>query len=315
MRRRSFLLALAVLVATSAALTAAPAAASPTSKPGDHGIGRRELTLVDSTRPTMADPDRDLPAKPDRTLRTLVLYPTDVDVDGPPVTGAPAAKGKFPVLVFSHGFTATGDLYAPFFDAFVRDGYIVVLPTFPLTSGPGATFADYVNQPGDVSFVVDELVALSEDKASWLGGRVDDHRVGAMGHSMGGLNTLALVYNQCCLDSRVDAVASISGGELEFPGGSWDDRPDTPLLLIHGVADTAVPIVTSEAVYNAATGPARFLRLTHADHISLFFDEDGLLTMLTLKAFFDAELRGHKQDLRAMPGTVAEFGRGEWRTK
>lgn len=315
MRRRAFLLLLAVLVPTCAVFAAAPAGASPARKPADFGIGRRELTLVDSTRPTMADPARGIPAKPDRTVRTLVLYPTATDVDGPPITGAAPAKGKFPLLVFSHGFTATGDLYAPFFDAFVRDGYVVALPTFPLTSGPGATFADYVNQPGDVSFVIDRLEALSHDKAGWLGRRVDEHRVGVMGHSMGGLNTLALAYNQCCIDSRIDAAASMAGGELDFPGGSWADRPDTPLLLVHGVADTTVPIAGSDAAFAAATGPASFLRLTHADHISLFFGDDGLQTFLALKAFFDAELRGDKKDLRAMPQTVAQLGRGEWRTR
>lgn len=315
MRRRAFLLLLAVLVSTCAVSSAAPAGASPVRKKAEFGIGRRELTLVDSTRPTMADPTRGIPAKTDRTVRTLVLYPTAANVDDPPVSGAAPAKGKFPLLVFSHGFTATGDLYAPFFDAFVRDGYIVALPTFPLTSGPGATFADYVNQPGDVSFVIDRLVALSDDKASWLGRRVDEHRVGVMGHSMGGLNTLALAFNQCCIDSRIDAAASIAGGEIDFPGGSWADRPDTPLLLVHGVADTTVPIAGSDVVFAAATGPASFLRLTHADHVSLFFGDDGVLTLLALEAFFDAELRGHKKDLRAMPQTVAELARGTWQVR
>lgn len=314
-RRRAFLLLLTVLVPVVAVFAAAPAGAAPAREKDEFGIGRRELTLVDSTRPTMADPARGIPAKPDRTLRTLVLYPTATGVDDPPVTGATAAKGKFPLLVFSHGFTATGDLYAPFLDAFVRDGYVVALPTFPLTSGAGASFPDYVNQPADVSFVIDRLEALSDDKASWLGRRVDEHRVGVLGHSMGGLNTLALAFNQCCIDSRIDAAASIAGGELEFPGGSWADRPDTPVLLIHGVADDTVPVAGSELVFAAATGPASFLRLTHADHVSVFFGEDGVQTILALKAFFDAELRSDKKDLRAMPETVARLGRGEWLTR
>ena len=312
MRRRSFVLSVGFLVSALAVSTAAPADASPTRPAPEFGIGRRELTLVDSTRPTMADPARGLPAKADRTLRTVVLYPTTTGVDGPAADDATAAKGKFPLLVFSHGFTASGDLYAPFFDAFVRDGYVVALPTFPLTSGPDANFADYVNQPGDVSFVIDRLVSLSNDKESWLGGRVNQHRVGAAGHSMGGMNTLALTYNQCCIDSRIDAAASISGAEIPFPGGSWDDRPDTPLLLIHGVLDTSVPVAASDLVYASATGKAAFLRLTQADHISLFFDADGVLTLRALKAFFDAELRNAKHDLRAMPDAIAQSGRAEW---
>lgn len=312
MRRRSLLLSLVVLVPALAVSTAVPAGAAPDIKDPEYGIGRRELTLVDATRPTMADPARSIPAKVDRTLETLVLYPTATGVGEDPVDAAAAAKGKFPLLVFSHGFTARGDLYAPFFDAFVRSGYVVALPTFPLTSGVGANFADYVNQPGDVSFVIDRLVSLSNDKQSWLGGRVNQHRVGAAGHSMGGMNTLALTFNQCCIDSRIDAAASIAGAEIPFPGGSWDDRPDTPLLLIHGVLDTAVPIGASDMVYGAATGKASYLRLTQADHISLFFGDDGVLTLRALKAFFDAELRNDKHDLRDMPTAVAASGRAEW---
>ena len=313
-----------LVLCASVGVTAAPAGAgidgtqdteSSTTKRPDFGVGRRDVTLVDTTRPTMADPSRDLPARPDRTLQTVVLYPTRSGAQDPPRTDARAAKGRFPLLVFSHGFTATGDLYAPFFDAMVRRGYVVALPTFPLTSGPGANIADYVNQPGDVSFVIDELLGLSRHKGTWLSGRLRPDDVGAAGHSMGGLNTLAVTYNQCCIDSRVKAAASLAGGELPFPGGSWDDPPGTPLLLVHGVPDTSVPIGASDQVFAAATGPTSYLRLTNADHVGLFFGDDGVLTMRALLAFFDAELNHHRKDLRVMPRIVTASGLGEWRVK
>lgn len=301
---------LPVLLSVTLVASGRPAEAE---RPAQFGIGRRELTLVDSTRPTMADDSRGLVARPDRTVRAVVLYPTNGARDD----AAPddAAAGPFPTVMFSHGLGAHPATYAGFFAAFVRDGYVVVLPEFPLSSGRGASAADYVNQPADVSFVIDELTRLSNDADSWFAGRLDQGRIGAAGHSLGALNTLALALNQCCVDFRVAAAAALSGGERPFPGGTWDDRPATPLLLVHGVADEGVPVAASDAVFAAAAGPASYLRLAEADHTGLFFAEDGLLTLQALKAFFDAELRGERDDLGALAALVEASGRGEWRSR
>jgi len=311
--RRRALVLVAVLLA-SLVLRERPAEAE---RPAQFGIGRRELTLVDPTRPTMADTARGLTARPDRTVRAVVLYPTNGASGAGADTRDAAAAGPFPLIVFSHGRGAQPDTYAGFLDAFVRDGYVVALPEFPLSSGRGGSAADYVNQPADVSFVIDELTRLSNDGDSWFAGRLDRDRIGAAGHSLGGLNTLALALNQCCVDSRVRAAASLSGGELSFPGGSWAGRFATPLLLVHGVADEGVPVAASDAVFaaDAAGGRASYLRLAEADHTGLFFGADGVLTLQAVKAFFDAELRGDRDDLRRLPDLVAASGRGEWRTR
>ena len=315
LRRARAHLAVALLLPTLA-VGGRPAPVAPSVEPTatrrtDFGVGRRELTLVDPSRPTMADPARDLPATAERTLRTLVIYPSAA-ADG---VDAPAAPGRFPLVVFSHGLTATPEAYAGFFEPLVRDGYVVALPSFPLSSGPGGTFADYVNQPGDVSFVIDRLTRLSDDRDGWLAGRLRTERVGVVGHSMGGLNSLALAYNQCCVDSRIDAAVSLAGGELAFPGGTWDDPPHTPVLLVHGGADGTVPAAASDGVFAAARGPASYLRLAAADHAGLLLGEDGYLTLQVVRAFLDAELKGHRRALRHLPDVVARSGRADWQVR
>ena len=61
------------------------------------------------------------------------------------------------MLVFSHGFAGNSLFRIEVLKRLVRDGFVIAAPTFPLTrvDAPGGpTNIDYVNQPGDVSFVI-----------------------------------------------------------------------------------------------------------------------------------------------------------------
>lgn len=314
-------------IAGAAALSSDPAPARPprdevsdqqqTPAPDDrtYGIGRRDLELVDTTRSTDADPNRGREAQPDRTIPTIVLYPIDeTAADAPPQVDAPAAEGSFPLVVFSHGYSASGEVYAPLVEPLVREGYVVALPTFPLSSGAVGVLGDYVNQPGDVSFVIDELFDLSREDGGWLADRVDRHHVAAAGHSLGAVTTLGVVHDSCCIDDRIDAAVSIAGGPLDFPAGEYT-WPDTPTLLIHGAADTVAPIAGSDIVFDRAAGPMWYLRFTEADHFSVGLGDDGALTFQVITAFLDAELKGQPDELDAMPEVIATSGRAEWQVK
>ena len=279
-------------------------------------VGRRDLMLVDPSRPTPADVNRGQPELPERTIPVVVLYPAD----GPAAAGipaqvdAPAAPWRVPLVVFSHGLNASGDLYASLVEPLVRQGYVVALPTFPLTSGRVPMQADFVNQPGDVSFVIDELFALARDRGSWLGGHVDRRRVAVAGHSLGAVTTLGAAYNDCCRDRRIDAVVSISGGPLPYPDGEYD-WSGTPLLLVHGAVDQVVPVAGSDAVFDAADGPVWYLRFREADHYGVGLGADGALTVQATIAFLDATLQGRSSALDEVPGAVASSGRADWRTR
>lgn len=116
-----------------------------------YAVGMRSYTFVDRSRPTSANGS--FPGAPSRTLPTLLLYPAVGDPNGPAVTDArPIQSGHgFPLIVFSHGFTASGPAYEFLLERFIREGYVVDAPTFPLSSAGapgGPKLLDYVNQPG-----------------------------------------------------------------------------------------------------------------------------------------------------------------------
>lgn len=289
---------------------------SATSTETTFPVGRRDVTYVDTSRQTAADPMRNLPEKPSRTLPVMVLYPatgaTPPDPASPPTPDAPAASGPFPLVVFSHGITASGPIYVARLQRWARAGYVVAAPTFPL-SGPGAKFpgdsvalGDYRNQPADVRFVISQLLAHNTAANDPLHGLIDPHEIAAAGHSLGAITTLGLIENSCCHDPLIKAGISVSGVELPFPDGSFDNPPATPLLLIHGDADTTVPVSGSEKVFAAATPPVFFLRLTGATHVDVMFgDTVTEYTDQAVIAFLDQELK-HRSSALAQLATTFE---------
>ena len=92
-------------------------------------------------------------------------------------------------------------LFARWADA----GYVVAAPAFPHTNDetpPPYLFEDVVNQPGDVSFVLGELLAR---------GLGDGERVGVGGYSLGAETALAVGLHPRYADPRVRAVVAVAG--------------------------------------------------------------------------------------------------------
>ena len=111
--------------------------------------------------------------------------------------------------------------YRSALDLWVRRGYVVVAPTFPLSSGTapgGPSLADYREQPPDVSFVISRVLRLARREG--LGKTIDRRSIGVAGHSLGAVTSLALVANGCCRDRRVDAAVAWAPIRLAF-AGAW----------------------------------------------------------------------------------------------
>ena len=291
----------------------APAASGP------YAVGRQMTIVVDKSRKTNADPMRGFEEKPDRTLPVMLLYPASgaPTEHGDATDDAPAARGTFPLVVFSHGITASGPIYTVLLQRWARAGYVVAAPTYPLTStgvqfpGDAIGLADYKNQPADVSFIIDTLLTRSKDAKDPLHDHIDATRIGAAGHSLGAITTLGLVYNSCCIDKRVKAAEEFAGAELPFDGGSFDPFPKTPLLIVHGGKDTTVPIAAGDKVWAGVTGPGWFLRYPDATHISIVFP--GAYFETTVKVtidFWDAQLKGRPAALDADAAEVQASGLG-----
>jgi Cutinase len=299
----------AVTASGSPAAPAARARARP-AVPGALGtfrVGRRQLTF---TEPAHAGPSGQ-PLGP-RTLLTQLWYPA----------GPPAARGPFPLLLFAPGFQQCADSYGGLLAAWASAGYIVAAVNFPHSdcrAGAAATEADMINQPGDVSYVLTQLLALSGRPGDAMSGLVNRRELAVAGHSDGGDTVAALAANTCCADHRLAAVAMLSGAEWPPMPGRYFAAGAPPMLFAQGSADTVNPPWTSRQLYEDDGNAARYyLDLFGADHTGPYWgknDAERIVARVTL-AFFDRYVLGQRGALAAMsrygnvPGTAALVAAG-----
>jgi len=176
-------------------------------------------------------------------------------------------------------------------------GYVVAAPLFPLTNDAvpgGADLADFANQPADLSFVITQVLQESAHSGGPLGGLVNPQRIGAAGHSLGGVTILGLVANTCCQDARVSAAVVMSGDPISFPTGKVDFGSAPPLLLVHGNADQAVPFGASVDAFDGAKAPKGLLTIRGGDHDSPVRPTGRAFPSVvsTTIGFFDRYLKG-----------------------
>ncbi len=300
---------------------AAGSATAPSHSPAEppFAVGRRTMDMVDHRRPTEAYPTAQVPAAPDRTIAVTLLYPAagnppaEDETVGSSRVDAPPADGPFPLVVFAHGFNGRGDAFVPYGEMWAREGYVVALPTFPLSRQGVGDAADFQNQPGDVSFVIDQVLGFGGGDP--LAGIADADHIAVGGHSLGAVTVFGVAYNTCCRDDRIDAAISVSGGGLRFDGGDYVERDTVPLLLIQGERDPLVRVGVGDATFRNRPAPITYLRLARSDHSSMFWGDDAPLLETAILAFLDDQLSGDPSGMRALPGEVRSSGGAVLRTK
>jgi len=227
------------------------------------------------------------------------------------------ARGPFPLILFAPGFMQCDSPYADLLDAWASAGYVVAAVNFPRTDcrvGAAAYEPDLVNQPGDMSYALTRLLALSSQPGDVLSGMLSGHRIAAAGQSDGGDTVAALAASTCCTDHRLAAAAVLSGAEWPpmpgryFPGGA------PPMLFVQGSADTVNPPWTSLQLYSADRARARYyLDLFGATHTVPYWGTnrvERVVARVTL-AFFDRYVLGDAGALATMtrdgniPGAAA----------
>lgn len=244
-------------------------------------------TFVDPSRPTPAGSET--PARPERSVVTRIVHPT--------------GGGPHPLIVLSHGASGHPDEYAEQIPQWAADGFVVAAPAFPLTNGdvPGALthVFDVVDQPGDVSLVIDEVLAASADADSPLHGLVDPDAIGVVGHSLGGATTWLVAFDSKRRDERIDSAVIFAGLTVPMDDSELELGSGLPLLVLHGDADD-VPIAADRDPWDAAASPKWFVTLLGAEHRIAFTDEpsphDELVTR-TILDFWHGTLDGDEEAL------------------
>ncbi|MCB1671881.1 MAG: dienelactone hydrolase family protein [Gammaproteobacteria bacterium] len=195
-------------------------------EPGPYRVGTKEMVFVDPSRPTAANGE--FPGAQQRTFNTTLWYPQQ-------------ATGNLPLIVHSHGLTMSRSDLEYVLRHLASYGYLVVAADFPLTNGSasgGPEPADLVNQPADVSFLIDAVLSLIGPEKPFPG-VIDLNRIGLMGYSLGGATTILVTFHPRLRDTRVSAAVSIAGLAAPFLERFYQDV-ETPLLMIAGSADALV---------------------------------------------------------------------------
>jgi dienelactone hydrolase len=244
---------------TPSSSKAATSTSTSTPSGPPYKVEQITLSFVDGSRPTPRNGT--YPGASSRTLVTVVSLPVGA---APPV----------PLVVFSTGIDGTATNYEGLYRHWVEAGYAVAAPVFPLSNAHapgGSTIADFASQPGDVRFVLTQLLRASAATTGRLAGRLDPTRVALAGKSLGALTTLRTAYLVSDHETREKAVISLTGGGNG--SNTFFTGIKVPLLLVHGDADRTVPYQSSVTAFETAERPKYLVTLFGQDHGGAFDGE------------------------------------------
>lgn len=245
---------------------------------GDFPVGTITMHFIDNNR---LDPFSDNKTEK-RELMVKVFYPgekddtkkyekymNDIDILGPEMVkqvGLPSfsfnhlslvkshskegiavsmRQEKYPLVIFSHGFSASKEIYYSLLENLASQGYIVaavdhtyltLATVFPnratfLKVGYGykntSTMIDYCDMlSDDLRFVIGQFEDTGLGKAnSIFKDKIYTNKIGVFGHSFGG----SVAYNLCFTDKRVKAGIDIDGTTAFLQGSS---KINAPFLMI-----------------------------------------------------------------------------------
>ena len=234
-------------------------------------VGITVMSFTDLTRTTPARGSRE--ALTTRPLTVVVRYPTPGMPSADETPDAPAYEPA-PLILFAHGFDISTDRYSSLLHDLAADGYVVAAPEFPMSStvfDGAADEYDIPDQARDLSFLITAMTGA--DAPPQLAEMIAPGPVGLVGHSDGAVTALLAGYAPRYSDSRVGAVAAISG-DFDTFGGEWFTTSDPPLLAIHGEYDEINPFESSEMLVSNDPGEAMLVGVMGASHLGVVTSTD-----------------------------------------
>lgn len=198
-------------------------------------------------------------------IKSLLPPGTKVTYPSGGVRGVPVAGGKFPLVVFSHGYAGFRDQSVFLTSWMASWGFVVAAPDHTsrdLTKVLGGT-AGPTTDVEDLQATITQMGKATKDKKSPLRGHIDMTRIGAVGHSAGG----RAVENLALVDPRVDTFIGMAGASVGALDSDTVDVPTQPGLLITGDIDNVVTLDKMRAAYADMNSPKRFVLLHNAGHL------------------------------------------------
>ncbi len=191
-----------------------------------------------------------------------VLYKAAAYADAPAAT----SPGRFPLVVFSHGFAGYPEQSVTLTTHLASWGFVVAAPDHVERSLDGrlGTAATGVPVATDLA-VLQSTLKLALDASNGPGrlhGLVDPNRVVAAGHSAGA----GAAYQFASADPRVKAWISYSVG-FDGQGGPAPKAPAKPGMVMLGTTDGIIPPASSRKVYAAMNAPKYLVQIPRAGHL------------------------------------------------
>jgi predicted dienelactone hydrolase len=218
----------------------------------------------------------------------------DVTAQALALSGAGPAKGRFPLVIVSHGYRGWPESMSYITENLASKGYVVAgidhgdLP-FKDAAGFNASFALTAStRARDQQAVLARLVQMASAHRDTLGASVDPEKVALIGYSMGGFGALATAgagydpesaaYRSLAgalsdqadgkraADPRIRAVIAIAPWGAQPPHRAWSPasmkRLRAPLMVIAGDQDDISGYAEGiKWVFDHATGSDRHLLL------------------------------------------------------
>jgi predicted dienelactone hydrolase len=219
-----------------------------------------------------------------RVLPTVVWYPAVARTGVPEPLGRRDAKlrrGRFPLIVFSHGTCGRPTETSYLTTAWAGEGFVVAALPHPGNTADdipaclgGPAFGDSAaNRVPDVRFVLDAMLAEAADPSSRFHHRLRTDAIGIAGVSFGGFTTLLAAQQEPRFTAALPLVPG--GAAVVTPGGI-----SIPTLVIGSERDTVVTFAESEEAYRRLGGPRFLVELLGGNHLSVvddcFHDELGV---------------------------------------
>lgn len=272
------------------AFTLLAASASPAAV-HNNSIGFRILTLSNGAKAALWYPSSGEPG----AYRYAGGLASTLAVNGP------IAAGRFPLVLFSHGFGGCSTQAAFFTEELARHGYVVVAPDHrdatvchvaeperPANTKPEEPFrsprtwsdSTYADRRDDLEAAISDLL-----RAPDFAQHIDATHIAATGHSLGGYTALGISGAwPPWKDRRVVATVLFSPYAFPFLTNGDLRRIGVPLLYEGGTRDTIITPATQRpgGFYSLSPPPKYFVDITGAGHLS--FADDACRGAATVRA-------------------------------